>query len=159
MKSSGLHDWFLAAAMLTGCGGLPPASSAPDSAPAADDAGREAPVGPRIEAGAGDSDADAGAAADHDGDQDAFDDPSDATDLVDAADALDVGDAADAAPTAACQRVGDCRVYSSGCGGCTCLSLGVSDPDPACNGPVVECLVDPCQGHTPACNDGRCAFD
>jgi hypothetical protein len=62
----------------------------------------------------------------------------------------------DAAPMG-CTKASDCRLFSSYCGGCSCLSLPAGDPDPACSGMMVSCLTDPCTGMTGACSPaGKC---
>jgi hypothetical protein len=58
-----------------------------------------------------------------------------------------------------CTVASDCRTFSDYCGGCTCEALAASQPDPACDGGIVACLVDPCQGHSTVCDPtGRCAL-
>ncbi len=151
MKSSIARVGLLAAALLAGCrtAVAPPVS---DSAPSP--AGSEvtdAPANTGVEAGP----ADARAVEDRDVVADRFE----AADVIDAWDAgvVDLADAADAADAVACRQASDCRLYSSECGGCNCLSLVATDPDPVCNGHAVQCLVDPCRGHAAACDDGHCA--
>jgi hypothetical protein len=69
-------------------------------------------------------------------------------------------DDAGAHPTAdggaTCAHASDCRVLSDFCGGCNCLALGTSDPNPTCPTPPVSCLRDPCDGLAAACDNGHC---
>src|SRR4051794_6796884 len=60
--------------------------------------------------------------------------------------AVDLGEARDAGPVGnvPCKTAGDCRLYSSSCGGCHCIPLGKNDPDPVCSGGMVSCFLDPC---------------
>jgi hypothetical protein len=57
-----------------------------------------------------------------------------------------------------CTTAADCRLFSSACGSCECIPLAKSEPDPTCNEPMVNCLIDPCQGKKPACSSsgGQC---
>ena len=51
-----------------------------------------------------------------------------------------------------------CRLYSNYCDGCTCLALRVGQSNPVCNGMIVTCLHDPCEGLVSACDEsaGTC---
>ena len=60
------------------------------------------------------------------------------------------------AGTGACKQDGDCRAFSDYCTGCDCRALGKDDRDPACSGPGVRCLVDPCRDKVAVCREGRC---
>src|SRR5262245_43618353 len=55
-----------------------------------------------------------------------------------------------------CMKDADCRLYSSTCEGCDCLGLAINDPDPVCNGMMVSCFVDPCDGKVARCSGGAC---
>jgi hypothetical protein len=56
----------------------------------------------------------------------------------------------------ACSRDADCRVEADYCTGCDCRALATGQRVPACPGPGVRCLVDPCGGKTAACVNGGC---
>jgi hypothetical protein len=58
----------------------------------------------------------------------------------------------------ACTRDADCRVEADYCGGCDCRALGPTQSLPACPGPGVRCLVDPCGGKAALCVNGYCAI-
>ncbi len=49
-----------------------------------------------------------------------------------------------------------CRLFSSSCNGCVCLSLPMAKRNPSCDGGMVACLVDPCEGKTAACTSDGC---
>jgi hypothetical protein len=55
-----------------------------------------------------------------------------------------------------CMRDADCRVEADYCTGCDCRALATGQRVPACPGPGVRCLVDPCGGKTAACVNGGC---
>ena len=58
----------------------------------------------------------------------------------------------------ACSADADCRTQSDYCKGCDCRALAKNQTLPKCDGPSgVRCLVDPCQGKTAVCKDGKCA--
>lgn len=61
-------------------------------------------------------------------------------------------------PPAQCRVDADCRAFSFMCTGCDCLALGPNDREPVCQGPGVQCLVDPCFNKTAHCDAGRCAI-
>ena len=118
------------------------------------------------------SDSDAGSNASVDGAADAPSStpseggaPRDAAQPADAASPSDAQAPADSAPPPngdasvgpPCASPGDCRLYSDNCGACSCVPLGTNDVDPVCNGNIVSCFVDPCQGKTAACIGGHCA--
>jgi hypothetical protein len=65
---------------------------------------------------------------------------------------------ADVLPQKSCGADADCRLYSDYCEGCACRALTVAEPDPSCNQEPVQCLVDPCENHEPACIENRCGF-
>ncbi len=65
--------------------------------------------------------------------------------------------ASSSAPLVNCQTDADCRAFSDYCTGCNCRALSITEPDPACDGPGVRCLVDPCQNAQVGCNQGRCS--
>ena len=48
-----------------------------------------------------------------------------------------------------CFSDADCRVFADYCNGCNCIALGVAQPDPHCNGTLVQCFADPCQVPAP----------
>ena len=61
--------------------------------------------------------------------------------------------------SAHCTGPADCRTFSDYCGGCACDALVVSEPDPICEAGTVQCLVDPCSGHSAACDTtGHCVL-
>jgi hypothetical protein len=63
------------------------------------------------------------------------------------------------AGSSVCTVAADCRTFSNYCGGCACDALGAGKPDPVCEGGTASCLVDPCQGHTAACDaTGHCTL-
>jgi hypothetical protein len=156
------NAWLFALAFLTGCGSDDPASS-PDSAAGPGDVGvsvTDATTSPAPEASAdpGNEDAevsDDSAPGEGDADRDAAVPTVGAADGSAPADAAGAVDAADASHGATCQHASDCRLASS-CTSCDCLALGPTDKDPVCSGNGVECLVDPCRGHTAACQGGHC---
>ncbi len=51
-----------------------------------------------------------------------------------------------------CSVASDCRTFSNYCGGCACDVLGTGDANPGCDAGTVSCVVDPCYGHTAACD-------
>lgn len=55
-----------------------------------------------------------------------------------------------------CEVDADCRLFSDYCTGCDCRPLANKDPDPICEGPGVQCLVDPCAQKVAVCAAGRC---
>ena len=55
-----------------------------------------------------------------------------------------------------CRTDADCRLFSDYCTGCDCRALPTGAPDPACPGPGVQCLVDPCQQKRAMCMNGAC---
>jgi hypothetical protein len=57
-----------------------------------------------------------------------------------------------------CVDAGDCRLFESYCelSPCACIPLGVSEPDPMCQGAKVECLFAPCNGLHADCVAGEC---
>lgn len=107
--------------------------------------GDDVPYGPEAGADATSSDAPA---------------PSDGS--VDARTDATADAASDAAlPPSPCDDGGGCRTFADYCSDapCTCHALGASEPDPACNGSQVTCLVDPCNGETAVCGDaGTCVL-
>jgi hypothetical protein len=59
-----------------------------------------------------------------------------------------------------CATDADCRTYSNYCGGgCECLALSTSEPDPAACANPVACLVDPCASATAVCMNGACSLE
>jgi hypothetical protein len=56
----------------------------------------------------------------------------------------------------ACSTDSDCKVEADYCTGCDCRALGVKQSLPACPGPGVACLVDPCLNKTARCVNGGC---
>lgn len=66
------------------------------------------------------------------------------------------GDSGNTAPGATCSQDSDCRLFSDYCTGCDCRALLKTDKAPACSGPGVRCLADPCQNRTAVCRDGKC---
>ena len=58
--------------------------------------------------------------------------------------------------TPSCNAPSDCRLYSSSCETCTCVSRGKNDPDPTCTGSTVSCFIDPCEGKMATCDNGHC---
>jgi hypothetical protein len=61
----------------------------------------------------------------------------------------------DPAP-APCNTDGDCKVEADYCTGCDCRALGAKQSLPACPGPGVACLIDPCFNKTARCVNGGC---
>jgi len=61
-------------------------------------------------------------------------------------------------PVVQCRVDADCRAFAFMCTGCDCLALGPNDREPVCEGPGVQCLVDPCRDKTARCDGGRCAI-
>jgi hypothetical protein len=61
-------------------------------------------------------------------------------------------------PPGACGADADCRTFSDYCTGCDCRALAVTDPDPVCPGPGVQCLIDPCFNKAAFCSAGTCAL-
>ena len=61
-------------------------------------------------------------------------------------------------PPAQCRSDADCRAFAFMCTGCDCLALGPNDREPICDGPGVQCLVDPCLNKKAACDSGRCVI-
>jgi hypothetical protein len=61
-------------------------------------------------------------------------------------------------PAGACRSDADCRAFSDYCTGCDCRALSSCEQDPACPGPGVQCLVDPCWKEEAFCDAGRCAL-
>jgi hypothetical protein len=57
-----------------------------------------------------------------------------------------------------CRSNADCRAFSFMCTGCDCLALGRRDREPVCDGPGVQCLVDPCLNKQAVCDGGRCVI-
>ena len=55
-----------------------------------------------------------------------------------------------------CTKDADCRLYSNNCEGCACDALAAGAPDPVCNGMMVSCFLDPCDGKTAHCSSGTC---
>lgn len=57
--------------------------------------------------------------------------------------------------SATCHAAG-CRTFSSYCSttGCACIPVIADNPDPVCAGKTIQCLADPCDKHTAACNHG-----
>ena len=56
----------------------------------------------------------------------------------------------------ACMADADCRVEADYCTGCVCAALTTGQSVPACPGPGVRCLRDPCSGAKAACVNGAC---
>lgn len=56
----------------------------------------------------------------------------------------------------ACQRVEDCELQADYCTGCDCVALAHGESIPACSGPGVRCLVDPCGTKKADCVSGFC---
>ena len=56
----------------------------------------------------------------------------------------------------ACASDVDCRLVADYCTGCDCRPLAADAPNPACAGPGVRCLADPCLNKKAACDKGRC---
>ena len=56
----------------------------------------------------------------------------------------------------ACTTDGDCKVEADYCTGCDCRALGAKQSLPACPGPGVACIVDPCFNKTARCASGGC---
>ncbi len=61
-------------------------------------------------------------------------------------------------PPGKCNIDADCRTFSDYCTGCDCRALTVSQPDPVCPGPGVQCLVDPCFNKAAVCKDRKCTL-
>ncbi len=55
-----------------------------------------------------------------------------------------------------CNADSDCRTFSDYCTGCDCRALASGQEPPACPGPGVRCLVDPCQDRVALCQEGKC---
>jgi hypothetical protein len=65
-------------------------------------------------------------------------------------------DAGQAGAGAMCQGSADCRPFSNYCGGCTCVAIGATAPDPSCDAGMASCFANPCQGHSVTCTAGHC---
>jgi len=65
------------------------------------------------------------------------------------------------APVAAgaCRQDSDCRLMDDYCGGCHCRSLAEGQMPPACDAPLVQCLVAPCSTRVAHCHSGVCTAD
>ncbi len=50
-----------------------------------------------------------------------------------------------------------CRLFSNRCNGCACLALSRSESNPSCDGGLVTCIVDPCDGKTAICTTDGCS--
>jgi hypothetical protein len=61
-------------------------------------------------------------------------------------------------PTPECASDKECRLFSNYCGGCECLALSSSEPDPICKGTLVACFVDPCRNQEASCVQGQCVL-
>lgn len=79
------------------------------------------------------------------------------------ADAADAGPVADSGPDAQvkCVSANDCRKFSSYCNGsvlkpCVCYGLQQQEPDPVCDGNLVNCFIDPCLKKKAGCDAGTC---
>jgi hypothetical protein len=59
-------------------------------------------------------------------------------------------------PTTACTINADCRVEADYCTGCNCRALPSGEKLPACPGPGLQCLIDPCDGKASVCKGGKC---
>ncbi|HVU05388.1 MAG TPA: hypothetical protein VHE30_26760 [Polyangiaceae bacterium] len=60
-------------------------------------------------------------------------------------------------PQTQCQTDADCSIVDDYCTGCECRALAKGETPPKCDGAGgVQCLVEPCQGKTPACVAGAC---
>jgi len=59
-----------------------------------------------------------------------------------------------------CTSSGECRKFSSYCesAACVCLPLAPGAPEPKCEGSMVTCFVDPCEGKTAECVAGACVI-
>jgi len=57
-----------------------------------------------------------------------------------------------------CTSAADCKKFSSYCDSCKCLPLKSTDPPPKCEGSMVTCFVDPCDGKTADCVGGSCVI-
>ena len=57
-----------------------------------------------------------------------------------------------------CGSDADCRAVSDYCSGCDCRALAAAEPAPACSGPGVRCLIDPCMHSKAVCEAGKCAI-
>jgi len=57
-----------------------------------------------------------------------------------------------------CASDAECQVVPDYCTGCECLALAVTDPDPTCSGPGVQCFADPCMNRTATCVNGQCTL-
>ena len=53
-----------------------------------------------------------------------------------------------------CKLDVDCRLFSSYCSTapCMCLAIPAKDPDPPCNGNMVNCFADPCANKKAGCD-------
>ncbi|HEX2569305.1 MAG TPA: protease complex subunit PrcB family protein [Polyangia bacterium] len=59
-------------------------------------------------------------------------------------------------PAGHCQSDADCRMESDYCTGCDCRAMAQGEAMPACAGPGVRCIANPCQGRQVACRAGQC---
>lgn len=59
-------------------------------------------------------------------------------------------------PKPECVTDADCRLFSDYCEGCNCVALGHGEPNPKCNGNIVQCFVDPCLNLQAQCVYGSC---
>lgn len=161
MKPFSFKAWVLMSAVVLGCGtdDQSPADSGGEAADSNVPSVSDAPANPSNEASTDDAGAtsDVGAADDSAGDGEADRDAvGSGFDAGDSDAPLDATGATDAAHGASCQDATDCQIFSSQCGGCNCLALRKTDPDPVCAGHQVQCFTDPCQGHTAGCDQGHC---
>jgi hypothetical protein len=58
----------------------------------------------------------------------------------------------------ACTSDADCRLEADYCTGCNCRALAAGQTLPACTGPGVRCLLDPCDLSTARCTNGTCTI-
>lgn len=56
----------------------------------------------------------------------------------------------------ACASDADCELAQDYCTGCDCRALAPGESLPPCDGPGVQCLVDPCADRKAACVSGEC---
>jgi hypothetical protein len=56
----------------------------------------------------------------------------------------------------ACNSDAECRIQADTCTGCDCRAIDPNTPPAVCDGPGVQCLVDPCAGKTAKCVNHAC---
>jgi hypothetical protein len=55
-----------------------------------------------------------------------------------------------------CKVDADCQVVPDYCADCTCVALGANQKQAECLGEELSCVLNPCEGYSAACVEGRC---